>query len=255
MAERTAAWLLAERFSRIIPTLRSQSLRMAFLTVELQNVDAKVAAGALHLVCNRANNADDSAKDVLLTFTFLLLDPELQQVFETIHLCAQRQSFHALDLRLKNSKQSSTTPLAGALAEHERRVPDYYGRGRPLTLGERKSIARKPSRRLFDKLLSDPHPSVIQNLLSNSVTTEDDIVRLAAKRSLPSEVMAKVARHPRWSPRRRVRLALVLNPSCPPEIGVPLVGLLLRSDLRTVIQQTSTQPEIRNAAARRLASL
>ena len=38
---------------------------------------------------------------------------------------------------------------------------------RPLTLGERKALARKPDRRLIARAMRDPHPAVVAVLLSN----------------------------------------------------------------------------------------
>ena len=162
---------------------------------------------------------------------------------------AQRDGLSALLLHIRAPR--NPTMAATHEADEQRRVPDY-GSGRSLTLGERKTLARKSSRGMFDRLLADPHPSVIENLLNNSKTTEDDVVRLAAKRPLSSRIMAEVARHPRWNVRQRVRMALVLNPGCPPEIGVPLVGLLRRSELDTLAAHAGAHPEIRQAALERL---
>src|SRR5688572_8898608 len=66
-------------------------------------------------------------------------------------------------------------------AEPEARVPDY-GKGRPLTLGERKSIARRPRRDLIERALGDPHPEVIRLLLQNPRLTEADVIRICARR-------------------------------------------------------------------------
>ena len=133
-----------------------------------------------------------------------------------------------------------------------RQVGFRAGKGRALTLGERKALARRPSRKAFDKLLLDPHPSVIHNLLTNPLTTEDDIVRLTARRPLASEILREVASHPRWNLRRRVRLAIVLNPSCPADLGVPLVGLLLQSELQIVAEGAETNVDVRQASKDRL---
>src|SRR2546430_7350917 len=46
-------------------------------------------------------------------------------------------------------------------AEIDERKLAASSTGRALTLGERRALARKPSRAAFDKLLRDPHPLVI----------------------------------------------------------------------------------------------
>ena len=90
------------------------------------------------------------------------------------------------------------------------RIPDY-GAGRTLTLGERKALARRPTRKVMEKLFSDPHPSVIRTLLENPKVVEADVVRLAARRPGNPEVLAEVVRSPRWAHRLRVRISAARN--------------------------------------------
>src|SRR5207237_1853542 len=47
-------------------------------------------------------------------------------------------------------------------------------RGRALTLGERKALARSSRRELVAHLVRDPHPDVVRILLDNPVMTERD---------------------------------------------------------------------------------
>jgi len=131
-------------------------------------------------------------------------------------------------------------------------MPDYSF-GRPLTLGERKSLARKHDRHLLARLLTDPHPDVIRGLLKNPRLTEDDLVRLIARRPSRPDVLAEIARATRWVHRSRVRLALLLNPDTPPELATPLASLLLRHELRIVVESTQLAPSLRAACLERLA--
>jgi hypothetical protein len=131
----------------------------------------------------------------------------------------------------------------GSDDEEEHRVPDY-GRGRPLTLGERKSLARKPDRRMFDRVLRDPHPDVIALLLQNSHLTEVDVVRLCARRPGIPEVLSRVAASPKWSLRPAVRRALAMNPATPAAIAAGLLPLLAPEDLRALIDDERTPPTV-----------
>ena len=51
--------------------------------------------------------------------------------------------------------------------------------------------------------------------------TEDDVIRLAAKRPNRPDVLVQIARSDKWMHRARVRLTLVLNPQTPPEVASP----------------------------------
>jgi hypothetical protein len=119
-------------------------------------------------------------------------------------------------------------------------------------LGERKSLARRPDRTFLQKLLLDPNPSVIRNLLANPRLTEDDVVSLAARRPLSEQLLEELLRHPKWSTRRRVRMAIVLNPSCPTAIGFAMVYSLIRSELRCLAQSTEVSQQLRVLASSRL---
>jgi hypothetical protein len=101
-------------------------------------------------------------------------------------------------------------------------VPDF-GKGRPLTLGERKSLARTHDRNLLARVLRDPHPDVIRILLDNPTVVEADVVRLCAQRPARAQVLGAVFLHQRWVLRYRVRLALALNPFTPEEITLQLL--------------------------------
>ena len=79
--------------------------------------------------------------------------------------------------------------------------------------------------------------------------TEDDVVRLAAKRPSFPDILVEIARNVRWSTRPRVRVALVLNPATPPEIAVPMVLLLVNPELRLVHEITDANAPVRAAAA------
>nr|MDQ2645499.1 hypothetical protein [Myxococcota bacterium] len=125
-------------------------------------------------------------------------------------------------------------------------VPEYRA-DRELTIGERRSMARRPDRRLFEKLLADPNPLVIERLLENPRLTEDDVVRLAARRPAPVEAQLVLARTP-WLSRRRVRLTLLQNPGAPPAVTVPLLALCTHTELRMLSKSFESAAIVREVA-------
>jgi hypothetical protein len=129
-------------------------------------------------------------------------------------------------------------------------VPDY-GAGRELTVGERRSLARRPQRGVIEKLLLDPHPLVIRQLLENPGLVEDDVLRLATKRPARLDVLQVLSRSAHWLCRSRVRLALVLNPGTPPHVSMPLLMVCNRNDLLEVTT-TTTVPKLVRVTARQL---
>lgn len=236
---------LASRWLRVVPGLATE-LRAPYLRAELLAAPIEPCAAAFERICAEAEQGVPHAREVLVSFVDLLAQPEVEGPTEALREEATRASLLALG-RLLRRPMRNPRPLSPSLAPAEERVPDY-GVGRPLTLGERKALARRPTRQALEKLLADPDPTVIRLLLGNPRVTEGDVVRLAARRPNRPDILTEIAKTTRWTHRPRVRMALVLNPSSPPEIAVPLVGLLIRSELRLVVASTDIPAIVRSAA-------
>ncbi len=127
-------------------------------------------------------------------------------------------------------------PIAAVLVEHvdetlieadeeSFKVPDY-GESRPLTLGERRALARQPDRTIIDLAIGDPHPMVTAKLLDNPRLTEANVLRMAARRPVPARVLAEIGLHPKWRSRVRPATALVRNPHTPVPVALSLLPLL-----------------------------
>jgi len=115
-------------------------------------------------------------------------------------------------------------------------------------LKTRARCARDPD--ALSRLARASHPAVVRNLLLNPRLTEERVVRLAARRPAAAAPLVEIWRS-RWGQRRAVRRALVLNPYLPPEVGVKLLPLLVRSDWEEVAGDGGLHPSVR-AEARHL---
>jgi hypothetical protein len=116
---------------------------------------------------------------------------------------------------------------------------------RELTLGERRALARTRDRGMLLRLLVDPDPGVVSNLLANPYLTEPDVVRLCSKRPISGESLRAVARHARWGRAPEVLRALVYNPYTPTDIALGSLPLLDAPLLRALARETSVAAVIR----------
>jgi hypothetical protein len=249
----------AEALVRSTLALAEAPLRVALLREAMLATPTSELALALDLLCERAEQAEPRARECLISIVDALygLDAEGREAVQRLREEAAGESLLALERLLRAppsgggpaGERASPSRPAGRLTADgrepkEERVPDY-GKGRPLTLGERKSLARRPDRVMMGRLLLDPHPDVIGRLLANPKLTEDDVLRLASKRPNRPEVLSEIARSDRWMHRPRVRMAIVLNPSTPPEVSLPIVSLLMRQELKLVAESTAVPSGIR----------
>ena len=235
---------------RATRSLADADLRVAYLKSVLRGEPVEALAEMLDVLCARAESADVAAREVLVALVDALNARDIQPILERLREEAAGARHLSLDRFIR---VGAATALGREDPDPDRVPPPDYGKGRPLTLGERKSLARKPDRALLERLLADPHPAVIQRVLRNPRLTEDDVLRVAARRPCRADVLAEIAREPRWAHRPRIRLALVLNPSTPRSIGVAATSLLSRAELREVLASTHAPREVHAAARAHLA--
>jgi hypothetical protein len=141
------------------------------------------------------------------------------------------------------SSEAQSSPAASDRVERA-----DWGTGRTLTLGERKSLARRPDRKLLDRALRDGHPDVVAQLLLNPRLTESDVARMCAARDARPEALATVFASPKWAIRPRVRKAIASNPRAPLPVALALIPLLGRGELREVAADERMHAKIRGRA-------
>jgi hypothetical protein len=231
-----------EALVRATCSIPEAELRVSYLRSLLRERDVVELAATLDVVCARAEQAEPAAREALVALVDALQDPSLGAVVQRLREEAVGMPHLSLERLVR--QPVSVLPSREVPAPDEDRIPDY-GRGRPLTLGERKSLARRPDRGMLERLLRDPHPDVIRQLLVNPKLTEDDVLSLAARRPCRPDVLVEIARTPRWTHRPRIRMALVFNPDTPLEVSAPLLGLLVRQELQLVATSPTVAPAVR----------
>lgn len=233
----------ASRLRKVLLSLPDITLRVGWLRAHLAEQREGDAAEQLASLCADGERADPEAREALLVVAMLLTADGDSAFVERLRQHAEQRKLLSL---LRLLRRSADVPASSA-SRSEPPVPDY-GAGRELTVGERRSLARSPHRRVLEKLLRDPHPLVLRQLLGNPRLTEDDVVRLAARRPLPRAVIETLAESPRWLRRPRVRLALLLNPGTPEPVSMPLLAVCTRCELLEVVHGVDASLALRGAA-------
>lgn len=127
--------------------------------------------------------------------------------------------------------------LAGYDKEEEVRM-EY------ISLGQRRSMSKRNIKDTIDRLLSDPDPMVIGNILNNPRATEREIVKIASKRPNSHVILKMLAGHRVWSKRYAVIKAIVQNPYTQPRISVALLELMMTQDLKLVAEDAKLHPQV-----------
>jgi hypothetical protein len=241
----------AHGVARRLAVLPEPAMRVAALCEQLLARDAEAAAWLLDALAT-AGRAGGPPYDISLLAAIELAGSDRLPYAErrAIFEAAERHGLESCKELLFSSA------AAGSEDEEQAAAPRPLVPGtRPLTLGERKSLARSWKREVLERLLADPHVDVVDMLLRNPRLTEDDVLRLATARRASAGVLELVLHNRRWNCRRRVRRALLRNPNLPEAAALRLVGLLNRAELRELGRDHKLPASIGSAIRRRLAAV
>jgi hypothetical protein len=237
-----------DRVQRVVLGLPEVALRVEWLRDYLANGPCERTARELERLCEASERSDPGARETVLALALLFARFGDQSFVGRLRARAENDHLLSLGRLLR----TAPAPVRSVPPPEAAPIPDY-GTGRELTVGERRSLARAPSRRAFDKLLADPHPLVIRQLLENPRLTEDDVVRIATRRPVRPEAVTAIARSERWLKRPRVRLAILLNPGSPPDVAMPLLVACTRTELLEILHGNDTSKVLRATARELLA--
>lgn len=232
----------AESTIRSLIALPELPMRTLWLEHRIFTLPLDRVAPLLNEITERGQSTDPRAREAMIAVAVFLA-----QKRDTALIWALREEARrGAHLGLERLVRERTEPPALEV-ELEPRVPDYRT-GRELTVGERKSLARRPSRLQIDRLLLDPHPLVLRQLFESPVVTEDDILRIITRRPARVTALELVVDQPRWMSRRHVRLSLILNPGTPHGLAMPLLSTCPREDLKLVLETTTLSRALRSVA-------
>jgi hypothetical protein len=224
-------------------SLSEQHQRNVVFTMAIEKLDPPDAAATLEAILKDAFTGRSRPAKLLAEAAMLILalnDWPLEHRHSTLE--------SALDSGLRLSA-IMLCEVTGETEEDDLdsfETPDY-AKGRPLTLGERRTLASRPDRQLLEKALNDPHPMVIEKLLSNPRLVEQDVIFIATRRPVPAAVLANIALHNRWRTSPAIARALVNNPMISLGTGLSLLYILDSPLTTNLIEDKRITPLLREA--------
>ena len=240
---------VAERLVRSLASFADLPMRVSWLRDQMARSNPAEFAHGIEGVLGLAQSGHAASRQALLACAILLVVDRRSPLLVDLAREAEQSALFGLGRLLAAPGPDSVLPSG----DDERAVSDESGR--ELSVGERRSLARRPSRRQLERLLADPHPLVLEALFQCPTLTEADVLRVVTKRPARLHALETLADSPRWLARPSVRIALILNPGCPKNITLPLLSTCLREDLLSVLESTNLHLTVRNAARETLLRL
>lgn len=235
-ARRLRVWQATDRLLGLLGGITDPELRLHRFAEHLNGQSPEEAAWTITVLWDRVAAGERRVQAIC----FGLLDfPRLARILDADRLKVVQATL---------VKEGSSS--AGLLASGERRfqAPEDEVAPRPKEpVGFRISLARRPGRRVLDRLLFDPDARVVRTILGNPRLTEADVVKLAASRHASPEVLEVIAQDDRWNVRYSVKVALANNPTTPARVILGLLPYLLHQDLQ-VLAAGSPRQAVREQA-------
>ena len=114
-----------------------------------------------------------------------------------------------------------------------------------LAIGEKVSLARMAGGQVIKTLRLDKDPKVIEALLENPRLVESDVLYLICQTRTPAPVLEAVARDPKWSARREVRVALLRNAKTPMGLAISFVSRLTATEAQELLNDSKVPLALR----------
>lgn len=225
---------------RDLDALPEEEMRLNLLCERLLSLTDEEAAAFVGLVYSLGPGSPSFNRARSLFIDQRALRKNLGDKFTAI-----REASIRLGLKMVAGIFSELKPHKKGLAGY---VTEEEGPMELVSLGARRSMSKSWDRKVLDKLLSDPDPMVVDNLLNNPKITERDILKMASKRPNSPEILRIISVHRAWSKRYLVRKAIALNPYAAPAVSIALLDFLMATDLKLIAGDKTLHPEVKTAA-------
>lgn len=238
--ERVRAW--TERLVHDLAHSKEKKIRTTLFAERLGRLKAETIVLVIDEICRKAEERAPGYQEVLFSLidipaiTSVLGYPKMSEVY----LSSKRMGYERVTRLLSNpppkkKRYSEYDFVEGQVLEH-------------LTVGEKRSLAKGIKKDTLDRLLYDPDPHVIRNLLNNPRITEMDVIKIASKRPNSGEVLTEVFNNKKWAERYSIKRALVKNPYTPTGLSLGLLHFMLIQDLKEISRDGTIHQVVRNAA-------
>src|SRR3954468_12750871 len=114
-----------------------------------------------------------------------------------------------------------------------------------VSTGERLTLARRASNRVAAALLLDPEVRVVEAALASPMMNEAGIVKGLMREEAPEHFVQMASKHPKWSLRRDVQIALLRNDKTPLARVLAFAQILPTQTLRDVLSHSRISANVK----------
>ena len=230
---------------RTISNLPEIQMRTAAIGEALKERAPDEAAWWIDQLLRGALWGKSPAIDAMMACSLWLIERRINddyELFQSIFQAAHDDERESVLSILRDPPPHQQLPKGKQLPEPDLPID------RDVSRGERRSLARGNHRLLIERLLLDPDPRVISQLLTNPNLREQDVLIIASRRPNLPDILLEVVFNKRWYLRREVRFTVVMNPYTATGVSLKLLPTLGIHKLRKVRNSTHLHPTVESTA-------
>jgi len=224
---------------KTVPERKMRSLR---LKERFSHMPEEIIIEVIHTVFSRTGPGDTTSAHFLMSIIDIFSDTDgigSQQLLKLYVMCRDRGYNTASVVFV------SPEPKKRPFSKYdfvENRDMDY------LTLGEKRSLARTRNKDLLDRLIYEPHPLVVKNILENPRMTEHEVLKMVSRRPNNEIILSEIFQCEKWLRSYNVKVSMIKNPYTPVGIALVLLFFLKTQDLRAVSRDHSLHKLVKETA-------
>lgn len=234
--------MIAKSFATIFTSIREPGMQRAVMAERLNDMDSDTISELLNFIVSRSEQDDLKFKPIISIFRDIpylikvLGNEKLSEIYQLLdikgyHNVRELMVPHPVRRRGKSDDELLSSP------EMDK-----------LPLGTKKTLAKSSDKHILDKLIYEEHPIIIRNLLNNSRTTVNDVLKIITRRPIKKSILQEVIKSKRWIDRYIIKKAIIRNPYSPTNIALNLLHSMLFSDLGVIAKDAGLHYSIRAAA-------
>jgi len=109
-------------------------------------------------------------------------------------------------------------------------------------------LAMKGNKEARGLLIKDSNKTVQEAVLNSGRITEREVESFAMMKSLPDDIIRRIARDPRWRRNYTIRKNLIKNPKTPISVTMPMIKTLVDADLKVLQKDRGVGEVVRREA-------
>lgn len=233
---------LTEYLIRRMETVPERKMRTLRLKERLSHMPEEIIIEVIHDVFSQTRPGDTSSAHFLMSIIDIfsdMNDMQSQQLLKLYVMCRDRGYERASVVFV------SPEPRKRPFSKYdfvENRDMDY------ITLGEKRTLARTRNKDLLDRLIYEPHPLVIRNILENPRMTEHEVLKMVSRRPNNETILSEIYQSERWLRSYNIKISMIKNPYTPVGIAMVLLYFLRKQDLKDVSRDQSLHELITETA-------